>query len=73
MIDDYFGRLAARLIGEPSVRLVRPVSRVPIRPVADPQDSDEQPTAELKALPAPVELLDDGMEADDATSEDAFS
>ena len=55
------------------MRLVRPVSRVPIRPVADPQDSDEQPTAELKALPAPVELLDDGMEADDATSEDAFS
>ena len=73
MIDDYFGRLAARVIGEPSVRMVRPVSRVSIRPVADPQDSDGLSNAELKALPAPIELLDDDAAGVTATSEDASS
>ncbi len=73
MIDDYFGRLAARVIGEPSVRLVRPVSRVSIRPVAGPRNSDEMSNAGLKALPAPGELLDDDIAGDPFTSEDPFS
>ncbi len=68
MIDDYFGRLAARIAGDPGLRLVRPVSREILRPEAE--QSEDSGELRFKALPAPA---DEGTSEGDITGEDASS